>query len=144
MRLVIFYGLIFFSIFGEAKEKTIRLGKEVLSVEIADTFETRNRGLMGRKDLPEGKGMLFVYDKAYQLTFWMKDTLIPLSIAFFDEQKTLLQMLDMNPPIGDILIKYHCTLPALYALEVPQGWFEKHKIKVGDKFSFLELDNQIK
>ncbi|MBX7065786.1 MAG: DUF192 domain-containing protein [Parachlamydiales bacterium] len=141
MRILIFLGL-FSSIF--ALEKTIRLGKETLNVEIADTFEARRQGLMGRQELPEGKGMLFIYDRAYRLAFWMKDTLIPLSIGFFDDDKRLIEVLDMDPPIGETLIKYRCTAPALYALEVPQGWFEKHKIHIGDKFSFLEPVDQVK
>lgn len=135
MRIFIFLWL-FSSLFSV--EKTIRLGSETLTVEIADTYQARNRGLMGREELAEGKGMLFVYQKAARLAFWMKDTLIPLSIGFFDEQKNLLEVLDMDPPIGDCYIKYRCRALAQYALEVPQGWFEKHKIRVGDKFSFLE------
>lgn len=141
MRLIIFF-IVISSLFGA--EKKILLGKEILHVEIADTLHTRSRGLMGRTELPQGKGMLFVYERAYRLVFWMKDTLIPLSIGFFDEQKRLLEVLDMDPPIGEMFIKYRCTAPALYALEVPQGWFEKHKIRLGDKFSFLEGDDQVK
>ncbi|MBU6384014.1 MAG: DUF192 domain-containing protein [Verrucomicrobia bacterium] len=141
MRILIFLSLLS-SLF--AAEKTILLGKETLTVEIADTLEARRKGLMGRLNLPEGKGMLFIYDRAFRLTFWMKDTLIPLSIGFFDEEKKLIRILDMDPPIGDKLVKYRCTAPALYALEVPQGWFEKHNIQIGDKFSFLEPADQVK
>ncbi len=141
MRLVLFLAL-FSSVFG--REKTIRIGEETLTVEIADTSETRAKGLMGREELPEGKGMLFIFDRAQRLTFWMKDTLIPLSIGFFDERKELVKILDMDPPIGKEYIRYRCTAPALYALEVPQGWFEKHKIEVGDKFSFLESQDSVK
>lgn len=133
MRLIFF--LVFLSTVFSAQ---IRIGKEVLNVEIASTHEARARGLMGRVELSEGNGMLFIYEKASRLAFWMKDTLIPLSIGFFDDQKTLIKILDMDPPIGEKFIKYRCTALALYALEVPQGWFEKHKIQIGEKFSFLE------
>jgi len=116
----------------------IQIGKELLTVEILDTPTTRARGLMGRKELPEGNGVLFVYEKAERLVFWMKNTLIPLSIAFFDEDKICLNILDMDPPIGEPLIKYRSTAPARYALEVPQGWFAKHGIGRGTSFSFKE------
>ncbi len=132
MRILIFLVLLSLGFCDQ-----IKLGSEILDCEIANTCESRARGLMGRKSLPEGKGMLFVYDRAQRLAFWMKDTLIPLSIGFFDDQKVLLKILDMDPPIGDHLIKYRCTAPARYALEVPQGWFERHNVRVGDKFSFL-------
>lgn len=138
MRLLIFLVLL-----SQVFAAKIKLRDEILYVEIADTYESRARGLMGRKELAEGNGMLFVYDRARRLAFWMKDTLIPLSIGFFDENRTLIKILDMEPPIGNELIKYRSTAPARYALEVPQGWFEKHKIQIGDKFSFLESNDQV-
>jgi uncharacterized membrane protein (UPF0127 family) len=125
-------------------EKTIRLGSETLIMEIADTYQARSRGLMGRKELLDGHGMLFIYDRAERLCFWMKDTLIPLSIGFFDGEKRLLEVLDMDPPTDQRYIKYPCRSLAQYALEVPQGWFEKYKIKIGDKFSFLEETDPVK
>lgn len=134
---------LFFVLLSTAFAAQIRIGKEILDVEIADTQESRAIGLMGRKTLPEGKGMLFVYDKAQRLAFWMKNTWIPLSIGFFDDQKILIKTLDMDPPVGDHLIRYRSTAPARYALEVPQGWFERHKILVGNKFSFLESSDPV-
>lgn len=122
----------------------IQIGKEVLTVEIADTPASRARGLMGRKELPEGQGMLFIYQKTERLCFWMKNTLIPLSVAFFDEDKACINILDMDPPIGEPLIKYRSTAPARYALEMPQGWFEKHGIYRGTKFSFLDPADYVK
>lgn len=122
----------------------IQVGPEVLTVEIADTPTLRAKGLMGRKELPQGHGMLFVYERAERLSFWMKNTLLPLSIAFFDEDKSCINILDMDPPIGEPLIKYRSTAPARYALEVPQGWFEKHGIGRGAKFAFLNPPDQIK
>lgn len=117
----------------------IKVGEERLSVEVVDTPETRAKGLMGREHLAEGRGMLFVYPAPEQLNFWMKNTRIPLSIAFFDETKRLINMTDMDPPqAGQPLTIYRSEGPALYALEVPQGWFAKHKIKPGINFSFLD------
>lgn len=122
----------------------IQLGNEILTVEIADTLEAQDKGLMGRKSLAEGHGMLFVYKRPARRSFWMKNTLIPLSVAFFDEEKAIINILDMDPPVGDAYISYLSRGPALYALEVPQGWFKKHGIKRGVKFSFLDQSNQIK
>jgi len=117
----------------------IQLGKERIEVEIADTEETWEKGLMFRKHLPEGSGMLFVYPKPGVLLFWMKNTLIPLSVAFFDEDKTLLNIEDMLVPVkGKPLALFKSVSPAKYALEVPQGWFAKHKIEPGVKFSWLD------
>ena len=82
--------------------------------------------------------MLFVYEHEQRLVFYMKNTLIPLSIAFFDEDRVCINVLDMDVPSGSTLLRYRSTSPALYALEVPQGWFEKHGIDRGAKFSFLD------
>jgi uncharacterized membrane protein (UPF0127 family) len=122
----------------------IQLGNEILDVEIVDTPEALAIGLMGRKGLPEGKGMLFIYPTARMRGFWMKNTLIPLSVAFFDEEKSLINIADMDVPKGGPLLSYPSSGPARYALEVPQGWFKKHKIGPGVKFSFLDQSNQIK
>ena len=138
MRFCFFLALL--SILSAAE---IQIGDEVLLVEIADTHESRARGLMDRTELLDGHGMLFVYQKPERLVFWMKNTLIPLSIAFFDEERTLLNVLDMDPPIGKTLIRYRSRAPALYALEVPQGWFEEHGIGPGAKFSFLDPDDSL-
>ena len=92
---------------------------------------------MFREEVPEGTGMLFVYPDAAQRSFWMKNTRVPLSIAFFDDQKAILHILDMDPPTGNVVLRYQSIAPALYALEVPQGWFRKYGIELGAKFSFL-------
>lgn len=122
----------------------IQIGNEILNVEIAKTYTERARGLMGRESLNDGEGMLFVYPKAERLVFWMKNTLIPLSVGFFDEKKILLQILDMDLPIGNELIKYRSRARARFALEVPQGWFESHHINPGMKFSFLDSNISVK
>lgn len=91
---------------------------------------------MGRKNLNENEGMLFVFPKKEILHFWMKNTLIPLSIGFFDENQKLIEILDMELP-SQSLKTYKSQLPSLYALEVPQGWFHDRKITLGMKFCFL-------
>lgn len=118
----------------------IVLGGQKISVEIANTEELRARGLMYRKDLGKNQGMLFIFDSEKLLSFWMKNTYIPLSIGFFDSSKELLNTHDMAPAItGEIRPRtYSSSGPARYALEMNQGWFAKHKIAAGAKFSFLE------
>jgi uncharacterized protein len=114
----------------------IRLQNERLVVEIARTIHEQAMGLMGRKDLPEGTGMLFVYEKPQILYFWMKNTHIPLSIGFFDASRRLINIEDMDPPKGQELPVYQSQKPARYALEVPQGWFDRHGIRPGLRFEW--------
>lgn len=134
---------IFLLLFSALSGAQIEIAGHILEVEIADTHAARAKGLMGRTELPEGHGMLFVYEHAQRLCFWMKGTLIPLSIAFFDEDKICIGILDMEPATSKSPVRYRCTAPALYALEVPQGWFERQGIRRGDKFSFLDEKNRI-
>ncbi len=98
-------------------------------VEIADTNEERQTGLMGRTALAEDAGMLFVFDTEQQLSFWMKDTLIPLSIAFIDSEGRIVDIQDMQP-LDET--PHPSAAPAQYALEVNQGFFEARGIQVGD------------
>ena len=118
----------------------LQLGGETLLVEVAQTQEARDQGLMGRTSLAEGNGMLFVFEKPSRLTFWMKNTQIPLSIGFFDQEKKLLNTAEMEPPADkkSPLRVYQSGAPAQYALEAPAGWFKRHEIEPGMKFSFLD------
>jgi uncharacterized membrane protein (UPF0127 family) len=106
-------------------------GKRVMiDAEIAVTEEERSRGLMYRKSLPDGKGMLFVFDRDHILSFWMKDTLIPLSIAFIAYDGRILEIRDMRP---QNLNSVQSSRAARYALEVPQGWFGRAGVGAGDR-----------
>jgi uncharacterized membrane protein (UPF0127 family) len=97
-------------------------------VELARTDAERQRGLMGRTSLEDGTGMLFVFPRTVSSAFWMKDTLIPLSIAFIDEQGVIVDIQDMQP-LDETL---HYPADAYrYALEVPQGWFSRAGVVVG-------------
>jgi uncharacterized protein len=108
-------------------------GEEVVvRVEIADTDAERQRGLMGRTALAEDQGMLFVFGGEQELSFWMKNTLIPLSIAFMDSEGRIVDIQDMKP-LDDDPPHYVSAEPARYALEVNQGFFEERGIKVGDR-----------
>lgn len=105
-----------------------------LTVEIADTERLRMTGLMHRKELPRGRGMLFVFDREQRMNFWMKNTLIPLSIAYIDRDGVIREIYDMKPL--DISVTYPSAAPALYALEVNRGWFGSNNISAGCKIAF--------
>jgi len=100
----------------------------VVKAEIAQTPEERSQGLMFRKTLPDGKGMLFVFEKDEILSFWMKNTIVPLSIAFIASDGRIIDIRDMYP--GD-LNSVVSSRSARYALEVPQGWFSRVGVKAG-------------
>ena len=120
------------------EKKKLLIGKEKLTVEIADTVERTAHGLMYRKSMPEASGMLFVFSDEKPRSFWMKNTFLELSIGFFDAEKVLLDIQDMRPVTSEMEMNpptYESAKPAMYALEVNKGWFQKHKIKIGDKFS---------
>jgi hypothetical protein len=101
-----------------------------LNAEIADTAELRETGLMNRKYLPVNNGMLFVFESERVLNFWMKNTHVPLSIAFADTNGIIIQISDMKPL--DLSLT-SSKLPARYALEVNQGWFKHNNIARGCK-----------
>ena len=98
-------------------------------VEVADTADEQQTGLMGRTALAEDAGMLFVFDGEQQRSFWMKDTLIPLSIAFMDSEGRIVDIQDMQP-LDET--PHLSAEPAQYALEVNQGFFETRGLQVGD------------
>jgi uncharacterized protein len=118
---------------------TNSIGEEVpVRVEIADTDAEWQMGLMGRTTLEGNAGMLFVFDQEQTLSFWMKDTLIPLSIAYIDAEGRIVDIQDMQP-LDDIPPQYVSAEPARYALEVNQGFFEERSVTVGD---MVELPGQ--
>jgi uncharacterized protein len=113
------------------------LGNRVpVRVEIADTDTERQTGLMGRTALAEDAGMLFVFDQEQTFSFWMKDTLIPLSVAYIDAEGRIVGIQDMQP-LDETL--HPSPEPAQYALEVNQGFFEARGVTVGDT---VELPGQ--
>ena len=100
-----------------------------LKVEIAQTSEERARGFMERENIPEGTGMIFVFDRDQMLSFWMKDTPSPLSIAYIDSKGIIKEIHDMKPlSLAPVASSVSCR----YALEVPQKWFTNNNINVGD------------
>ena len=109
----------------------------VVNAEIAAKQEERNWGFMERKNIPDGTGMIFVFARDQKLSFWMKNTPHPLSIAYIDSKGTIRDIFDMTP-FSEASIT--STVSVRYALEVPQGWYNTNKIKEGDKISLNFLD----
>lgn len=106
-----------------------------LTVEVAESDESRMQGLMHRRILPANRGMLFVFREVARHAMWMMNTHIPLSVAFLDEHGLIINIADMRPHTRDA---HAATKPAKYALEVNQGWFTKHGIKPGARVEGLE------
>jgi uncharacterized membrane protein (UPF0127 family) len=101
--------------------------------EVAKTPQEMAKGLMGRKHLGQDEGMLFIFETEDYHAFWMKGTLIPLSIAFIDKEGRIVKITDMKP----LTLESHSPpAPVLYALEMKKGWFSAKGIKVGDTVRF--------
>jgi len=105
-----------------------------LNAEIAVTHAEKEKGLMFRKSLNESEGMLFVFESEENLNFWMKNTYIPLDIAYIDKNGIINEIYHMKPL--DVSVTYNSIKPAMFALEVNLGWFSRHKIKTGSKIEF--------
>lgn len=113
----------------------LKAGMHLIRAEVAADFSTRARGLMFRKSLAPNSGMLFIFDGPELQCMWMKNTYIPLSVAFLDAQGTIINIADMQPHSEQT----HCaTRPAIYALEMAQGWFAQRGIKPGIKLGGLD------
>ena len=111
----------------------LSLGFYIIEAEVAATPEARMQGLMGRKSLNEHNGMLFVFPEVLRHCMWMKNTLIPLSVAFLDEAGHIINIREMEP----LSEESHCAdAPARFALEMGKGWFGKKGFKAGDSVRF--------
>jgi len=110
----------------------LTIGEAVLHVEVASTPDARARGLMGRTELPSDQGMAFVFDGPTTSQFWMKDTLIPLSIAFWDAGNRVVAILNMAPCRADPCPAYGPHRPYVGAVEAKLGYFDDHGVEVGD------------
>jgi uncharacterized protein len=108
-------------------------GTVSLVVQVADTPAERQTGLMGRESLPPYDGMAFVWEEPLVTTFWMKDTLIPLSIAFWDADGRIISILEMDPCTEDPCPSYGPGEPFVGAVEVARGTFERLGVAVGDR-----------
>lgn len=115
-------------------------GDVELLVEIAETGSDRSRGLQGRSELAENSGMAFVFDEPEHGPFTMEDTVIPLSIAFWDESGRITDIFDMNPCRRDPCRLYESGSPFVGAVEVNQGFFREHDVAVGDEVELERSD----
>ena len=112
----------------------LAIGGARLWVEVAGDEAARSQGLMFRRQMPEDEGMLFVFEYPQPLSFWMKNTYLPLDIAFVARDGSILNILRMKPL--DEGPRYLSQGQALYAIEVNAGWFKDHGVKAGDKVRF--------
>lgn len=113
---------------------SVSIGVYLIQAEVAATQDERARGLMFREKLGQNEGMVFRFPAPRQVCMWMKNTLIPLSVAFIGADGRIINIEDMRPQTTD----EHCSQQvALYALEMRQGWFKQRNIKAGELVSGL-------
>ena len=114
----------------DLQRMVIQAGMFQIDAQIAQTPQQRQIGLMFRKEMPAHEGMLFVFDEPQKQCFWMKNTLLPLTAAFVDDEGVIVNTADMQPQTTDS----HCSdKPVRFVLEMNQGWFAKKKIGKGYK-----------
>lgn len=112
----------------------LQIGSQRVVAEVAADDASRSKGLMFRERLAPNHGMLFVFPEATQTCFWMKNTPLPLTVAFIDAGGTITNLADMQP----LSLDSHCALaPALYALEMEQAWFARNGIRPGERVQGL-------
>jgi uncharacterized membrane protein (UPF0127 family) len=112
----------------------LRVGGQALLIELAFTSDQRERGLMFRSQMAANTGMLFVFPNDQNLSFWMRNTQLPLSIAFIDANQRILNIEEMQAL--DDKTFHQSRGPARYALELNQGWFVQYGVKAGDPVEF--------
>jgi uncharacterized membrane protein (UPF0127 family) len=111
---------------------TLSAGMHLIQAEVAQTPEQRSTGLMFRSTMGTNEGMLFAFEEPGQQCFWMKNTLLPLSVAFVDDDGSVVNIENMKPQTLDS----HCSKkPVRFVLEMNEGWFAKRGIKPGFKLS---------
>jgi len=103
-------------------------GADTVVAEVAATADERAEGLMYRDEVPDGTGMLFVFQNVEVRAFWMANTYVALDIAYMDTNYTVVDIIAMEPLVTD---SYPSRAPAMFALEVRQGWFEENGIAIG-------------
>ncbi|MDA7786445.1 DUF192 domain-containing protein [Gammaproteobacteria bacterium] len=137
LRLFKFSWLFLFVLPGNASDK-ISLDQYLTRIDIADTFNKRKKGLMFQKSIPGDYGMFFIWNSSKIQCMWMKNTLVPLSVAYIDSQGKIIDIYDMVP-LSKASICSSKPLP--YALEVNKDWFNDNNINIGDT---IDLKNILK
>lgn len=122
---------------AEARDSRIKLsvGAQTIRAEVARTPEQRSKGLMQRRHLGKNDGMLFVFEQPQTISMWMKNTLIPLSVAFIDDHGNIINIAEMSPQTLD---SHSSLAPAKYALEMNAGWFDRHGVLAGRRVEGIE------
>ncbi len=142
-KAILFLAILIVALFYSCNENKhyLEINGVKIYIEIALTDQERMTGLMFRENLAENHGMLFIFEKEQVLNFWMKNTSIPLSIAYIRENGLIIGIYDMKPydetPISSIY-------PCKYALEVNKGWFSKNNVKTGDTINIPSIDILLK
>lgn len=109
---------------------TLGAGMHLIQAQVASTPQQRATGLMFRKEMPPNEGMLFIFEQPASQCFWMKNTLLPLTIAFIADNGSIVNLADMKPQTT----ASHCSAePVRYVLEMNRGWFAKRGIKAGSQ-----------
>ena len=122
----------------QLQRTTLSAGIHQMDIQLALTPEQHQIGLMYRSDMPQGEGMLFVFQAPAKQCFWMKNTVLPLTAAFIADDGSIVNLEDMKPQTTDS----HCSLkPVRYVLEMNQGWFNKKGVKPGFKLSGRPFSN---
>jgi uncharacterized membrane protein (UPF0127 family) len=137
VRFALVLVLAWFAAAARAELPAVELsaGVYLIRAEVADNPGARMQGLMHRRSLAQNAGMIFVFEEAAIHCMWMKNTLIPLSVAFLDAQGAIINIADMQPHSE----QSHCAArPARYALEMNKGWFAQRGIKAGFKLRGLD------
>ncbi len=128
--------ILFFTGCSEKEELvSVTVGKDVYQIEVARTREEQSLGLMYRESLKSDKGMIFIYNEDRKLSFWMKNTYVPLSIAFVAKDGTIKEIYQMKP---ESLTPVKSTHSVRYALELPLGSFQRSGASAGDKITLPE------
>lgn len=114
----------------QAAEQIVELsvGRQRIEAEVASSLAARSQGLMFRREMARHRGMLFVFDQSARHCMWMRNTLIPLAVAFIDDRGRILNIEEMKPETG---ITHCATAPARYALEMNAGWFSANRLAAG-------------
>lgn len=104
-------------------------GSDTVVAEVARTTEEREQGLMFRDEVPQGTGMLFVFVDEAIRSFWMRNTYVPLDVAWMNAELRIVDIQQMEPETTTL---HEGDAPAMFALEVPMGWYAAHGVRVGD------------
>jgi uncharacterized membrane protein (UPF0127 family) len=137
-----------FSIYNELKNNdmrqelarpTIKLADEIISVDIADTPQMRQKGLSGREALADNEGMFFIFERAEKHSFWMKDMNFSIDIVWINDAYTIVDITENLHP-ESYPKTYRPSIPVRYVLELPSGWIERNKVNMGDMVTINLLD----